>query len=197
MESKIIKTLAVLGIPGVALGIFYLLFKKFEFSFSVVNPAWTAAIVVLFIMATTAITFFALHRWSPSKEAKQQKSEQEIVFQVKEEIVTYQSRMTSLGQDVVKINAHTHPLGVAAEYHWVNQKYPEATIIEQSLTTLEKLTDGKNSREIYFDILKIKLSDGREKEIYFDISEFFKGATSSSLNEDNAYMASKLAELYK
>ena len=67
METKFMRVLATLGIPGVALGIFYLLLKALNFQFSKVSATWTAAIVILFLLIVAIITLFALHRWSPVK----------------------------------------------------------------------------------------------------------------------------------
>jgi hypothetical protein len=70
METKFIRVLATLGIPGVALGIFYLLLKAFKFQFAQVDGTWTAAIVILFLLVVGAITLFALHRWAPVRHTE-------------------------------------------------------------------------------------------------------------------------------
>jgi hypothetical protein len=44
--------------------------------------------------------------------------------------------------------------------------------------------------------LRIRLLDGREKQIYFDISSFFGGGVTSSIDPD-AYITQKIKELYK
>jgi hypothetical protein len=67
LEAKFIKPLIALGIPGVALGVFYLLGNKFNFRFSEVSPVLSALVVVVFIVSITGVTIFALHRWSPQK----------------------------------------------------------------------------------------------------------------------------------
>src|SRR5258708_3213616 len=75
METKFIRGLVVLGIPGVALGILYLLLKTFNFQFSQISQDWTAAIAILFLLIVGSITFYALHRWSPEHKQQLQKSE--------------------------------------------------------------------------------------------------------------------------
>lgn len=70
METKFMRILVALGVPGVALGIFYLLLKSFHFQFSQVDAAWTAAIVIIFLLLVGGITLFALHRWSPIKHTQ-------------------------------------------------------------------------------------------------------------------------------
>ncbi|HBK7261041.1 TPA: hypothetical protein LNF46_003507 [Vibrio cholerae] len=207
MDSKFIKPLVALGVPGVALGIFYLLLKSFSFQFSAVDPTWTVVIVILFLFIVGGITLFALHRWSPKRvnesadstaneEMKQNNNTEDFVYVVNEERITFEEKMVSLGKDVVKIYAHTHPLGVSAEYRWIEHKYPGAKLKSQALSTLELLTKEKMEKEIYFDVVKIELEDGRIKEIYFDISEFVRHNMGSSINDSNAYMADKLKELY-
>lgn len=65
MEGKIIKSLVVLGVPGVTLGVFYLLLKKFNFEFEKVSQFHSALIAIIFILVVGGITLFALYRWSP------------------------------------------------------------------------------------------------------------------------------------
>jgi|TARA_Y100001001_G_scaffold134190_1_gene134674 hypothetical protein len=55
-----------LGVPGVSLGVFYLLFKSFGFSFPQVPEGWVGPIVVLFMLIVGGITFYALRLWRPS-----------------------------------------------------------------------------------------------------------------------------------
>ncbi|PSU87386.1 hypothetical protein C0W42_16645 [Photobacterium kishitanii] len=191
MDIKFIKPLVTLGVPGVALGIFYLLLKSLNFEFSSVSSTWTAVIVILFLLIVGGVVLFALHRWSPNqfkdsakepskKETKEtEEHEKEFEFVVGEERITFQEKMTSLKKDVVKIFAHTYQLGVAAEYQWINHKYPNAERKMQYLSTLEMLTKDK-----------------MEKEIYFDISEFVHHGMGSSMKDSDSYMAEKLKSLY-
>lgn len=201
METKFIRTLISLGIPGVALGIFYLLLKRFDFQFSQVNSNWTVVIVLIFLVIVASITFYALHKWHPNSQNSTNphlESEKPFVFKVKEEVVSYEEKMTSLPFDVVKIFAHTHPVGVAAEYAWLEHKYPGSKVILQSLTTLELIKNSGRykSGQVHFDVINFKLPDGREKNIYFDISNFYDGIASSLLSS-NDFVSKKLSELYR
>lgn len=54
--------------------------------------------------------------------------------------------------------------GLRDEYQYLQQKYNSFTIISQGLSSYK----GKPH-----DIIKIKLENGTEKNIYFDISYFF------------------------
>ncbi len=67
METRILRLLVSLGVPGVALGIFYLLFRSFKWEFAQVPAVWVGPIVVLFMVLTTSVVFYALTRWAPSK----------------------------------------------------------------------------------------------------------------------------------
>jgi predicted Zn-dependent protease len=54
--------------------------------------------------------------------------------------------------------------GVAEEYKWLRKNYPGYTMISQSLQHKDKKS---------YDILHIKTKEGEEKNIYFDITQFF------------------------
>jgi hypothetical protein len=73
MERKLLKTLAVLGVPGVALGVFYLLLRTFDFQFSAIDQTWSAVIVIVFLLVVALVTIYALHRWSPRIETNTRK----------------------------------------------------------------------------------------------------------------------------
>lgn len=67
METKLLKGLIVLGVPGVALGVFYLLLNRFNFQFEIISPALSALIAILFLLIAGGVTLFALHRWTPPR----------------------------------------------------------------------------------------------------------------------------------
>lgn len=73
MEPRILKALIVLGVPGVALGVFYLL-RSFNFRFSEIQPTWAAIIAVIFLVIVGATTIFALHRFAPAATPAQDHS---------------------------------------------------------------------------------------------------------------------------
>ena len=50
METKFIRVLVALGVPGVALGIFYLLLRGFGFQFETISPTWAAIIAIIFLV---------------------------------------------------------------------------------------------------------------------------------------------------
>jgi len=61
-------------VPGVALGVFYLLLRSFNFRFSEIEPTWAAIIAVIFLVIVGAITIFALHRFAPAATPAQDHS---------------------------------------------------------------------------------------------------------------------------
>lgn len=69
MEYKIIRALVVLGVPGVALGVFYLLLRNFNFHFAIIDPTGAVIIAVLFLLIVGGITFYAIHRWAPQRNS--------------------------------------------------------------------------------------------------------------------------------
>jgi len=46
-EVAIWKVFVSLGVPGVALGVFYMLFRKFHWTFPAVPKSWVGPIIVL------------------------------------------------------------------------------------------------------------------------------------------------------
>ena len=204
MESRILKVLTVLGVPGVAIGVFYLLLRIFSFEFSAIDPTWSALIAIVFLLVVGGVTAFALHRWSPTTSGDKRalpkidrKSQEPFVFVVGEEIVTFEEKMRSVPLDIIKINAHDHFVGVSAEYAWLQHHYPNCATQKQALTTLELITGRGDyeSSQLHFDRISIKLNDGRKKDIYFDISSFFGGGTSSVL-DPAGFAARKISEAY-
>src|SRR5437773_6290045 len=114
-----------------------------------------------------------------------------------EEEVSFTELLRSLAHDVVKVHAHTHKVGVLAEYQWIKQRYPQSTVIRQTLTTLDIIKERPepSPRQIFFDVIQIELKNGREKDVYFDISSFFDGEGTSHLDPEG-FIARKIAELY-
>lgn len=60
------KVFASLGVPGVALGIFYMLYKKLDFGIPKVRQVWVGPILILFLLLTAGVVFYALTLWAPN-----------------------------------------------------------------------------------------------------------------------------------
>ena len=67
MEVKLIRPLIVLGVPGVALGFFYLLLRTFDFDFETIGPTWSAIVAIVFLLVVGGVTLRALRLWAPER----------------------------------------------------------------------------------------------------------------------------------
>ena len=71
--------------------------------------------------------------------------------------------------DFVKVCTYDHGLGVAGEYAWFRNKYHNAEVKMQQLTTIVL-----NGKKIECDILTILIDGYKERKIYFDISQMME-----------------------
>jgi len=67
-EVNFIKILISLGVPGVALGIFYLLYNKFSFGRNTIPKKYYGPLSVIFLLLVAVVVIFALHLWSPKND---------------------------------------------------------------------------------------------------------------------------------
>jgi hypothetical protein len=74
MESQILRIVVALGVPGLALGVFYLLLKKFNFQFRPIRDTWAAIIAILFLLIGGGITWYALYKWAPDRQDRKVES---------------------------------------------------------------------------------------------------------------------------
>ena len=72
MNTEIWKIFVSLGVPGLALGIFFMLFKSFKWEFPKVQKKWVGPIIVLFMVLTFSLVFYALSLWAPNVDQKEQ-----------------------------------------------------------------------------------------------------------------------------
>lgn len=66
MESNILKIVVSLGVPGLALWVFFLLFRSFRWRFPPVPTKWVGPVIVFFMILTTTVIFYALTLWAPN-----------------------------------------------------------------------------------------------------------------------------------
>jgi hypothetical protein len=59
-----------LGVPGLALGVFFMLFRKIKPEIPPVPPIWAGPIVVIYMLLASGLIFSALTLWSPPKNQK-------------------------------------------------------------------------------------------------------------------------------
>jgi uncharacterized protein (DUF608 family) len=72
METKLFKILVSLGVPGVGLGVFFLLFNRFEWSFEQIPSEWAGPIVVVFMILVFLITYKIIGGWQSNELSKAQ-----------------------------------------------------------------------------------------------------------------------------
>ena len=67
-------------------------------------------------------------------------------------------------KNAIIIQEKSEKAGINAEYAWIKLKYPNSSTRGQTLNYYEKKP---------FDIIKIITTDGRNIDVYFDISNFY------------------------
>lgn len=68
LKVELWKVFTSLGIPGFALGVFYMLFRQFKWKLPSVPLIWRGPILVIFMLLASGLTFFALDRWAPAPD---------------------------------------------------------------------------------------------------------------------------------
>ena len=126
---------------------------------------------------------------------KKHSSVDDISFLVEGESVAFDELLRSMTLDIIRVKAHTHELGIAAEYVWLKERYPESTLKSQGLIIHK--TDRPEPRDrLVFDVISFCCADGREKQVYFDITAFFDGEV-SSWSEPSKFARKKIKEIYE
>lgn len=118
-------------------------------------------------------------------------NQKEFVIEYADEIITFKEKLISQNFDIIKINATTHVLGVRAEREWLNKKYPGYENNMQILTHIETKQGTRT-----FDILPIRKGNIK-KDIYFDITDFFDGASVSNHKNVSEYVGAKINQIYQ
>ncbi|MEJ2313772.1 MAG: hypothetical protein P8Y85_03140 [Nitrospirota bacterium] len=178
---------------------------KYDYIVDWIKNQWPIAIALIILVVLMAIPqvrdgIHTIRYWLVSLFKRTNKSENNAppIVDVNGERITFTEMIRSSQFDVIKVHAHTHSFGINAEYIWINHRYPKYEFLKQTLTTLE-LMSGKSKYEtnqIHFDVITIQLPNGKKKEIYFDISSFFSGATPWRLPHQS-FVAKKIKEIYK
>jgi hypothetical protein len=70
-NPRILKIVAALGVPGLALYVFYLLMDRFGFKFETIGPTLAGVIAILFILVSGGIILYALRAWKPSGRSQE------------------------------------------------------------------------------------------------------------------------------
>jgi hypothetical protein len=67
-EVELWKVSTSLGIPGLALCVFYMLFRQFKWKFSVVPSIWVGPIIILFMLLSSLLAFYTLTLWASASD---------------------------------------------------------------------------------------------------------------------------------
>ncbi|GHV80113.1 hypothetical protein AGMMS49944_19040 [Spirochaetia bacterium] len=116
----------------------------------------------------------------------------EISLKVHGRIVKFSEYESVPEGDFIKICTYDHDLGVAGEYALIRNKYPGCRRVKQKLTRVML-----NGTIIKCDILTIKISDERTRDIYFDISQMMEDLENKISGKTNkAHWDSKATLIY-
>ena len=161
---------------------------KYDYLVDILLNNWTIAIVVLIAVVLMAIPQV---RDGIKMLLSLFKGKKDFVSEYADEKITFEVKLRSQDFDVVKIHATTHSLGVHAEREWLNKFYPG---YENNIQLLDHITtdDGKT---LTFDILPIHKGD-KNKDIYFDITDFYSGAHVEFTGSTHKYAEQKIRDLY-
>ena len=119
------------------------------------------------------------------------KKDDAFIIEYADEKIICETLLRSVDFDIVKIRATTHRLGVHAEREWLKKFYPD---YQNNMQLLDHKTIN-DGRVINFDIFPIRKGD-KKKDIYFDITDFYKGAHVPYSGEVNRYAEQKIKEIY-
>jgi hypothetical protein len=73
--------------------------------------------------------------------------------------------------EAIVINASSSATGISAEYKWLESRYGSLNKDWEIIVRMHGSVDGIRGKT--FEFFDIKLADGTEKTIVFDISSFF------------------------
>lgn len=107
-----------------------------------------------------------------------------------DETIKIEEKLISQDFDIIKIHATTHLLGVQAEREWLMKKYPGYENYMQRLT----FVNTKQGKKI-FDVLPIRRGNIK-KDIYFDITDFYNGASVPIFKKVSEYAIEKINDIY-
>ena len=113
-----------------------------------------------------------------------------FIYKKNGETVILTRILNSKQLDVIKVDTTSHDLGIQSEYVWLKKYYPKFKHPMQYLSMLET-----EQGEKVFDMFPIT-KEGTSKEIYFDISSFYKEPIEILMNE-NDRTTYKIQKLYR
>lgn len=162
---------------------------KYDHIVNLLLNHWVIAILVLVAIILISLPQIrdGLMMILPSSE-KDKKDD--LIIEFADEKIVCEIVFRSYDFDIVKICATTHRLGIQAEKKWIDKFYPNYTHNMQLLNRIQT-----ESGEKIFDIIPI--SNGTiNKDIYFDITDFYPGAHVTSFCNVHGYAEKKIKDIY-
>ena len=161
-EIEIFNILVSLGIPGVALGIAYFLFRKFSFSFPVVQKRWVGPIVILYMLFISCIVFYALSLWSPMA-IKMENKDKNITNTPSSSIINDQESILKLELELRKLKWQLEILKYSVDQrqeNWKQASITQSRFISERDKAIKE--DRKRDAEITQRIINL-LSESMDK----------------------------------
>ena len=116
-EFDLWKVFVSLGVPGLAIGVFYMLFRRFDWKLPEVSRPWAGPLLLVFMLLVGGVVLFALEKFAPSQAAASGDST------AKTSAITYKKEILALRGDFEAL-----------------EQYPNtATAIEQEAARLGSL----------------------------------------------------------
>jgi hypothetical protein len=78
-DSRILRWAIALGVPGLALYVFYLLLDRFGFKFATIGATWAGVIALVFILVAGGVILYALRAWKPSAQTSEEPKREVVV----------------------------------------------------------------------------------------------------------------------
>lgn len=66
IDIQLWKVFASLGVPGLALGVFFVLFIQFKWKFPVVPRKWVGPLIGLYMLLSSGLIFYVFTLWAPT-----------------------------------------------------------------------------------------------------------------------------------
>ena len=206
MENNLLKIFVSLGVPGLALGVFYMLFKSFKWDFPQVPSVWVGPIIIFFMLLTSSIVFYVLTLWAPKKNhdnkidppSTQIVSSKQKNYGIKEInamsfLIGWYSRQSLLPETAQKkmifskIDGYLRNLSIKLEKS--SQYYLENVEIDGGIRSQEF------TEKVYGQLISIQ---GENTALYFGVAQNFAllaAAEQDAIKKGNQIRSDKYAEV--
>ncbi|MCF6436244.1 hypothetical protein [Pseudoalteromonas sp. MMG022] len=187
MDLKLIELVIPLGVPGVALIVFYLISKKFDIKLSKLGKKTSAAFAFVFLLFVGGVVLTTLYFWKPIETT----SKNNIIERsyIKESKYTHNGEVTIIREiernvqyDLIEVSSKNLIVGVFSVYDWLEDNYPAYQRLSQAIMLLPV---DKSDKKIPMDEIVIKLKSGHEKKIYVNNDTLWANSNKNTLEHLN------------